>query len=67
MKIFKFPTDTGIDDGDNKSDSSGGEMFAVDRSETNSNYTDTSIKPLSNDGASSTGSGFSYLRNKNSS
>ena len=41
-------------------------MFAIDKSDTNSNYTETSIKQMSNDGTSSQGSGFSYLRHKSS-
>ena len=49
---------------ENKSDSSGGEMFAIGQSDSNSNYTETSVKAMSNDGTSSQGSGFSYLKNK---
>ena len=39
-------------------------MFAVDKSDTNSNFTETSVVAASNDGTSSQGSGFSYLKTK---
>ena len=39
-------------------------MFAIDKSDTNSNFTETSVVAMSNDGTSSQGSGFSYLKSK---
>ena len=46
------------------SDSSGGEVYVIKDDDTASNFTETSIKKMSNDGTSSQGSGFSYLRHK---